>query len=192
MRPGPTRVLMIFAIFCNPATNHEIHGARGPFGPISGLHNSIDDCSMQVPSQSFNFWMRTGLAGCRSDIQAVMGCSFCGSRSICCWSPHPEALFARHRVECNLSMRCCRLRFELARRLFLRCFAWTRSPSLTISRGFIIQDGLREIAVRPSCITTSFRYMPPRCAPSHPAHPKSSLDSILRLKQPTSSSTGAP
>ena len=189
MRPGPTRVLMIFAIFCNPATNHEIHGARGPFGPISGLHNSIARCRYPHSHSASACGLDLQAA---DPIQAVMGCSFCGSRSICRWSPHPEALFARHRVECNLSMRCCRLRFELARRLFLRCFAWTRSPSLTISRGFIIQDGLREIAVWPSCITTSFRCMPLRCAPSHPAHPKSSLDSILRLKQPTSSSTGAP
>ena len=39
-------------------------------------------------------------------IQAVMGGSFDGSRSIGSVSPHSEALLARCRLECTLSMRC--------------------------------------------------------------------------------------
>ena len=66
----------------------------------------------------------------------------------------------------------------------LRGFGGARSPSSTTSRCFLIQNGLREIAMKTSCITTISRYTPLGCAPSHPAHPIASLDSIPRLRQP--------
>ena len=92
-----------FGEFRPSATNREIHGGRGPFGPESGLRKSFVRC--RYPA-------RHAYSGCGLDApvaapnQAVMGCSVNGSSGSCSWSPLSEALLATRRVECRPSM-CC-------------------------------------------------------------------------------------